>query len=221
MSEKLFYLYHHIRLDTNQVFYVGIGKIYYRTKNKVFKSEKEKFSRAYYINNRSDFWKNIVAKTNYRVEIIFLSDSKEEIKQKEIEHISFYGRKDLSKGTLVNLTDGGDGAFNVSKSTRLKMRKAKLGKKVWNKGKKGAQEAWNKGISYNNGTSHIAREALKKKCYLINVLTNDIIEFDQLKDLAKHIGLTTCQHYLDTGRLFKNAFWITIHCPYPNCPYPQ
>ena len=43
------YLYRHIRLDTNEVFYVGIG-----TKPKSFKSMAIEFSRAYSKNTRNN-----------------------------------------------------------------------------------------------------------------------------------------------------------------------
>lgn len=40
------------------------------------------------------------------------------------------GRIDLNKGTLVNMTDGGDGVLNLSKEARYKMSLAKKGKKL-------------------------------------------------------------------------------------------
>jgi hypothetical protein len=54
--------------------------------------------------------------------------------------ISYYGRKDLKRGCLRNLSDGGDGA-SPSPATRAKMSKAMLGNTntvgniAWNKGK--------------------------------------------------------------------------------------
>ena len=69
------YLYKHIRLDTNEVFYVGIGGKY-RPNQK----------------NRNTIWKRIVAKTDYKIEIILESNDYEFIKQKEIELIKSYGR---------------------------------------------------------------------------------------------------------------------------------
>lgn len=46
----------------------------------------------------------------------------------EMELISKFGRKDLNRGPLLNLTDGGDGSINVSQETRKKMSLNNLGK---------------------------------------------------------------------------------------------
>lgn len=103
MMENIHYLYQHIRLDKNEPFYIGIG----RTPN---------HERAYNKRRRTSFWKNIVSKTNYEVEILFDELTEEEAKMKEIEFIKLYGRKDLGTGTLVNLTDGGDGTVGYKHS---------------------------------------------------------------------------------------------------------
>jgi len=47
----------------------------------------------------------------------------------EQEAISKYGRKDLGKGPLLNLTDGGDGCYNPSPETRRRMSEAATGQK--------------------------------------------------------------------------------------------
>jgi len=113
-----FYLYRHIRLDTNEPFYIGIG-----TKRRKYNSFIVEYARAFNRCNRSKFWNNIVAKTDYRVEIMFESDNYETIKEKELEFIELYGRRDTGTGSLVNLTDGGDGSIGLkhSKQTRQKM----------------------------------------------------------------------------------------------------
>lgn len=115
----MLYLYRHIRLDTNVPFYIGIGS--YR------KNRKDTYERAYSKSLRSIFWNRIVAKTDYRVEIMLENLSREEACAKECEFISLYGRRDLGTGTLVNMTNGGDGVFNLSPESRKVMsEKAKI-----------------------------------------------------------------------------------------------
>jgi hypothetical protein len=115
-----FYLYRHIRLDTNEPFYIGIG-----TKRKKYNTHKLEYARAYVYSRRSKFWNSIIAKTDYRVEIMFESDNYETIKEKELEFIELYGRRDVGTGSLVNLTNGGEGitGFKHSEKTRRKMSK--------------------------------------------------------------------------------------------------
>ena len=90
------YLYRHIRTDKNIPFYIGIGS-------------DDKFVRAYNKHRRNQKWFNIVAKTDYKVDIVFMDISLDEAKEKEIEFIKLYGRSDKGEGTLCNLTDGGEG----------------------------------------------------------------------------------------------------------------
>lgn len=111
------YIYRHIRLDKNEPFYIGISK------------SNINYKRAFNTTARNSFWKNIVSKTEYEVEILLESDDYEFIKQKEVEFISLYGRRDLNKGTLVNLTDGGEGTTNVkiSEESRERKRQSSMG----------------------------------------------------------------------------------------------
>lgn len=129
-----FYLYRHIRLDRNEPFYVGIGS---KDKSKRI----DGYDRAYNKSNRTKYWKNITNKSQYEVEILVESDSYDFIKQKETEFISLYGRRNLGKGTLCNLTDGGEGVkgriYICSEETREKM-------SIANKGKHLSQEAKDK-----------------------------------------------------------------------------
>lgn len=103
------YLYRHIRLDKNEPFYIGISK------------KDDNYTRAFENKEyqRSLFWTKVIAKTEYEVEILMESTDYEFIKQKEIEFIKLYGRKDLRTGTLVNLTDGGDGTLNTSDNSKI------------------------------------------------------------------------------------------------------
>lgn len=113
------YVYTHIRLDTNEVFYVGIGT-------------QDNYIRASRTANRSVFWKNITKKTGWKVNIVFDNLTWDEACEKEKELISFYGRKDIGTGILVNHTNGGDGSNGriFSKETRKKMSKTRKGVKV-------------------------------------------------------------------------------------------
>lgn len=111
------YIYRHIRLDKNEPFYVGIGS-------------GSGYKRAYSKKNRNKHWKNITSLTQYEVEIMLHDLTWEEACQKEREFIQMYGRKDQSKGSLCNYTDGGEGVLGlvVSAESREKMRKAQTGK---------------------------------------------------------------------------------------------
>jgi len=112
------YVYRHIRLDKNEPFYIGIGK-------------DNTYNRANDKTQRNKYWKNIISITNYEIEIIFDNVTVICAKKKEKEFIKLYGRKDKNKGTLCNMTDGGDGCFKrvVSEETKIKISKSNKGKK--------------------------------------------------------------------------------------------
>jgi hypothetical protein len=106
-------VYRHRRIDTNQIFYIGIGV-----------SEK----RASQTRSRNQLWYNIVNKTEYTVEIIAKDIDIEQAKELEVLLISEYGRRDLGTGILVNMTDGGDGNVNMSQLTKDKISNSLKGK---------------------------------------------------------------------------------------------
>ncbi len=108
-------VYLHKRLDTNEVFYVGIGNDY----------------RPYVKDSRSKWWHNIVNKVRYEVDVIEKGLTWDSACLIEIALISFFGRRNLGKGTLVNMTDGGGGAkgWIPSSKTRANISKALKGKK--------------------------------------------------------------------------------------------
>lgn len=121
------YIYFHFRGDTDEIFYVGKG---YK-------------NRAYSNQGRNKYWKNIVNKVGYRIEIIDKDISVNEAKIREIFYIAKFGRKDLNKGPLVNMTDGGEGAFGreFSEETRKRMSEKKKGKISSFKGKHFSEES--------------------------------------------------------------------------------
>lgn len=113
------YIYRHIRLDKNKVFYVGI-------------SNDKTYVRPYKKDGRNSIWNHIVNKTTYEVEIILDNLTWEEAKIKEIEFITLYGKLQNHTGTLANITDGGGGTPGWVMPSELKSRLPQL----WKKGNK-------------------------------------------------------------------------------------
>jgi len=112
------YLYKHIRLDNNEIFYIGIGS-------------DNNFKRAYSKFGRNKFWKNVTNKTEYVVEIVENNLTWEDACKLEITLIEKYGRKDLNNGNLVNMTNGGEGIIGLIQTDEHKLKNS-----LSNKGKK-------------------------------------------------------------------------------------
>lgn len=186
----MYYVYRHIRVDKNQPFYIGI-----ETKPKFYTCWGDEYRRAYNKKNRSSIWKNIIAKTLYKVEIILESNDLAFIKEKEIELILLYGRRDLGKGSLCNLTDGGDGVLNIKFSEELKKRisESKKGHIPWNKGIEMTTEIKEK-ISISVKEKMRNEEISKKisnthSIKVIQVLSNKEKEWDSIHAAAKELGI--------------------------------
>lgn len=105
----MFYVYAHIRLDTNTVFYIGKGKGR-RSRKKL---------------GRNAYWNNIVQSVGYRIEIIANNLSEKDAFNKEVELISYY--KDLGQ-CEANLTNGGEGPSNPCEVSRKRMSDSHKGK---------------------------------------------------------------------------------------------
>ena len=193
----MYYLYRHIRLDKNEPFYIGIGK-----KLNSFNFWEQEYKRAYEIANRNNWWYNITSKTDFEVEIMYESDSVDEIKKKEIEFIALYGRKDLGKGTLVNLTDGGDGIKNINEKIRqILSNKAKL--RIL------------KNPEYQKQLIKKALEAKRKEVYqfdingiLINKFYNTVEAGNYIKSAACLVS-TRCR----TNSYLKGYYWSFVENP--------
>ena len=188
------YVYRHIRLDTNEPFYIGIGS-----------DDIGKFTRAYNKKGRSYSWKDIYYKFPNKVEIMLDDLTWEDAIKSEIEFIKLYGRKDLGLGTLVNLTDGGEGQFGrkASAQTREKMRKPKsiehslnikLSHKYRNydnlKNKSGAKLGVKKSIEHTKKIREIANSRkIKVLCPELNLIFNSLTETGKyFKTSSGHIS---------------------------------
>jgi len=135
-----FYTYIYLDPKDNTPIYVGKGK-----ENRVHTHFKGKGKLGNVLRKRK-------AEGYTPQPIIINMPSEAEALQLEIFWIMYYGRADLSLGTLFNLTNGGDGA---------------TGNIPWNKGKTGCQTAWNKGLPPEQqprfGTTHTSAEETKEK----------------------------------------------------------
>lgn len=109
-------VYQHRRLDTNEIFYIGIGSM----------------KRAKAKDGRNKLWKRIVNKTDYNIEILHKDITWNQACELEIELISKYGRINNKTGILCNMTDGGEGRYKSrnSKESIEKTRQFHLGKKL-------------------------------------------------------------------------------------------
>ena len=164
-------VYRHRRLDTFEVFYVGIGKTQKRPHSKL---------------NRNKWWTNITNKTEYTSEILYSDISWEDACELEKFLISEYGRMDLRTGKLVNLTDGGEGTLGVifSEKTRTKMSEAKKGKPSHNYGKKASKEAREKMSISATGRKHSEESKEKNR-----IASSNVSEETKLKRYLKNKGL--------------------------------
>jgi hypothetical protein len=161
-------VYRHIRLDTREPFYIGMGKT---------------INRAYSLKGRNKYWNNIVSKHGYEVQILFEDLTWEECCQKEIEFINLYGRYNVNKGLLCNLTDGGDGSLGYvpSQDALLKISKTSKGRI-----KTPEQiEKWKKSMDFTKSES--TREKIKQSL-LGKTHTEERKENQRKSHLGKPLG---------------------------------
>lgn len=102
----MYYTYGHYKADSKELFYIGKGK----------------GRRAYDKDSRSDYWRNIVTKYGYTVEIF----SEWESEQDAFIHEKFLIECFQDLADLCNLTDGGDGCsgyvWTDEQKAKLKLR---------------------------------------------------------------------------------------------------
>ena len=99
------YVYKHIRKDTNQVFYIGIGNTILRAKNG---------------NQRNNLWNKIALKHGWYYEIIENNILWESACEIEKQLILKYGKLCDNSGILANLTDGGEGTIGYTHTSDSK-----------------------------------------------------------------------------------------------------
>lgn len=210
-----YYVYRHRRLDTNEVFYIGISKVSNRLKNK---------------STRNKIWKDIVNKTKYSIEIIQENLTHFDACELEIFLIQIYGRINLGTGCLSNMTDGGDGGLSPSKEHREKLSKQSR-ERIWTKEsrKKLSEFRLNNPLSEyqllkikesnskrkGKKLSEEIKLKMSKNSYrcrkVIDVSTNII--YNTLKEVSIlfNIKPSTLSHYLNNTRTNKTTFKYIQH----------
>lgn len=205
-------VYQHRRLDTNEIFYIGIGN----DKN-----------RAYSKYDRSSIWFNYVNKYGYKIEIIESNITWEKALELEKYYIKKIGRLKKNEGPLVNLTDGGDGilGYNHTDETKEFLRKLKTGAKLSpehieiiiksNTGRKHTEEELKKmsqsqigekNHMWGKNGSAVSNSKLSSEIviWIRNNFIKGDLEFGQ-RALAKRFGVskTTIKNVIE-GKLWKN-----------------
>jgi hypothetical protein len=186
------YVYLHRQKDNNEPFYVGVGGLlsfdnYQRANANNWKG----------LASRSKFWKSIVSKFGFTVEIVLDNCTKQEAFSEEIRLIKLYGRQDIETGILVNHTDGGDGRVNSSIEIKSNCGKKNIGRKLSedhiqkisnsNKGKVSSDEKRLKISLFQKGKSKNYRSSTAK--YVIDTETS--VVYDSCVKAALAIGLNS------------------------------
>lgn len=162
MSKNNYYIYFHINPIKKEVFYIGKGK----------------GDRAKRKNGRNKLWENIVKKYGYTIEYPHKNISEEEAFNLEVYYINKFGRKDLGKGSLANLTDGGEGS---SGNILTQEHKDKISKKL--KGRVFSEEHIKKNIE-----SKLGKKRSKETCNNISESRKGIKLSDETKRKISEAG---------------------------------
>lgn len=193
----IFYIYRHIRPDTGEVFYIGLGRY----------QKKWKYQRAHTTKNRNIYWQRIVnkCKGHFTVDILLDNLTQDQAVLKEKLFINVYGRSDLSQGTLCNMTKGGEGVGELSKESRKKISNSRRGEKNPMYGKKQSSELIAKRTGYMKGSGNPNfgkklpeyQKEINRKAQLGRKQSQETIQkrTSQIKKKVKN---------LDTGMIFES-----------------
>lgn len=102
------YVYQHIRLDKNEIFYVGVGTHHKKTLLNGYYYSRAKAKHS------NKIWQSIINKSNYRAEIIYESNNHNAVLEYEKQLILRYGKIYNQTGSLANFTDGGEGSLGFA-----------------------------------------------------------------------------------------------------------
>lgn len=151
---KLFYIYIHTIIETNEIFYIGKGS------NK----------RAWNTHTRNEFWKRITNKYPYKIDIVFQSYSENDVYKKEIELINLH----RPKANLVSGGKGGRTGMKLSDEIKNKISKKLKGKISNRLGSKLSEDTKRKIGEKSKG--RISKQRIKVMCLDNGLLFNSLTE---------------------------------------------
>jgi hypothetical protein len=194
-----YYLYRHIRLDTKEPFYIGIGT----KRGKVNTDIISAYYRAFTTDSRNNFWQKVVKKSGYEVDILLESNDKCFILNKEKEFVDMYGRRDLGNGSLVNLVDGGKNPTNPSKYS--------IKKTLSTKRKRGNLSNAKNLIEWMNSPDY--KNARARYLYVYSISGDFIKKYNSVQSFADFIGLKGSVSFLlkkcNTRQSYKGAYILS------------
>jgi site-specific DNA-cytosine methylase len=188
-----YYIYFHINPLKNEIFYVGKGK------------DKRAFEKG---KRRSEYWNRMVNKYGYIIDIAEENLTEQEAFDREIFYINKIGRKDLGLGSLINMTNGGDGASGWIRSEETKNKISKS-----NKGKKRSEEIRNKFSESFKGRVLTEENKLKISESMKGKKRSDETKY-KMSESKK--GKT---HSEESRRKISESSKMSINCLYNNKEY--
>lgn len=178
-------VYRHIK-PNGEVFYIGIGV------NK---------KRAYSKHGRNRYWHNVINKYGYEVQILTNGIDYDFAKEIEMLLIAHYGRRDLNRGTLVNLTDGAEGNQTLSENQLEGCKKRII---EYNKTKKDYSFTQEKNYKEKMRKSLIGKHNKK----VIDIETNVVYESLREASLNNNLNYSCLSEMLNNKRNNKtNLRW--------------
>lgn len=162
IEDNKYYVYSH-KKENGELFYIGMGS----------------GKRAYKKDTRSTFWKRTYNKYGLIVNILFSGLTKKEAYQIEEYLIRYYGRRNLNTGSLVNLTNGGEGDFGYKPTIEtLRLRSKIL------KGKKQSIES-----NIKRSITLINNRSISKVCKKIidtetNIVYSSVVEVSEVFNIS-------------------------------------
>ena len=182
----MYQVYRHIRLDKNEPFYIGIGKMSLTYNRSIDK-------------RRNKIWQQIISEIDnkYEVEILFENLSYIQAIEKEKEFIKLYGKIIDDSGTLANILDYGGGMIkgymsdiNKNKLKNRMMNNLYAKNSNWNEERKEKQslrsrgntnnlgKTWSEKVKQKMSKGHIGNTATKGYKWITNGEINKRIKSD-------------------------------------------